>query len=51
MLTLLKQLLKIKGKELFDIYTLPNGSKFYVPKGENIVSTTKNISVKIKENK
>ena len=51
MFTLLKQLLKLKEKEVFDIYTLPNGSKIYVPKGESLVSTTKNISVKIKENK
>lgn len=51
MLDLIRRLLGLKKKELFDTYTLPNGSKIYVPKGESLVSTTKNISVKIKGDK
>lgn len=48
MLTLLKQLLKLKGKEIFDTYKLPNGSVIYVPKGEKPVSTAKAVIIERK---
>lgn len=51
MLNSIRKVLGLKKKELFDTYILPNGSKLYVPKGENPVLTTTNISVKIKETK
>lgn len=51
MLNSIRKLIEVQEEEIFDTYVLPNGSKLYVPKGENPVSTTTNMSVKIKEAK
>lgn len=50
-LRILKKLLGIKTKELFDTYKLPNGSVLYLPKGENPNKVTTGIHIKLEENK